>query len=70
MYSLYMYPICLDQDTRPAAHGPDPAPERVVSPHQDKMYKKLLVNDGVFMNEFKIFRLLTILQLITSRHSS
>jgi len=35
-------------------HGPDPAPEHARDEQQIKEHKKLLVNDGNFMNEFKL----------------
>ena len=38
------------------ASGPDPAPEGVISGPRSlvKNYKKRLLNDGDFMNEFKL----------------
>src|SRR6218665_846622 len=41
---------------QPAARGPDPAPEGVVSGPRSRLkkHKKLVLNDGDFMNEFKL----------------
>jgi len=43
------------RDAQPAARGPDPASEGVLSgPQSTLKYKKLLLIDGDFMNEFKL----------------
>ena len=46
------------RDAKPAVRRPDPAPEGVLSGPRSRLkkYKKLLLNDGDFINEFKLHR--------------
>jgi len=50
----FMAKLYYGRDAQHAARGPDPVPERVVSRHRSrlKVYKKLLLNDVDFVNEF------------------
>ena len=42
-----------NRDAQPAALGPDPAPEGVLSCPRSRLKKKRLLNEEDFINEFK-----------------